>query len=1406
MSEDSYVLESMHAEVPKEESKDILEYPLQVDNSENEESKILEFHDDSPHKELDKLTQITFKNPLVITSYPSMKNLMPGVGDKLETSRRQRESMDKSSLSTEEKGELRYLKYGDKVCLRISGNSKYYLSSDGFATERVYFRRSLGNDSSQTFRVVPKVECASLDALRRNFKSLMNPNDKNLQSDKHTDYASDIMSELEVNKKTYSRLIGEPVRYYAAVQLIHEETQQYVSISKNTVLSDNEINSKYEETELKVLLKSGITKDIMRVYSLKLVPCPSASTHFTLIPCHKYQESGNVLEEDFFYFAYADSKLLNKHFYLYFPLASSHSNRETLYIAYLYDTIKTPMKYESISDDCTDHLCRALSGKLVWITHIESPHLLCLEKLEKSTEQYENELASLIESAMGEVVSQTFALDFKTYDPTQPMTANGLWIVIPKVESKNEMTLKHLLYDVWLKPLVIENLVRRENQNGILRDGSVIRLINQNDRRYVSLEVARRGEDSESIEYKRCFKIVKVKEEDHLKYVCLAQLSKFIRAYDEEILTKSYNFTKSAGLFILSRVLRNLKRLCKNTLVSVYSPHLRYGVPNTETQDLFREAKCIDTFKDLLLKLFPAGASEEYKTKQVAAKLLGQLLMLVAITVKNNTKNQVYTFNKAMGTIQKYIGLHLPKKQEDQALLSVVENCEEILLDLSLDQIINQFVKELAVNDFEEQMKKYEILDVLRIFCVFHEKAVNETQYLLHNILFETEKGSKIFLPFKFKDDTKELIVKIYADEEISCIEEWPNLELKKNVLSYFRNQLFLLSDISYKNPTVLHSIKDMFPIPAVLENLKMEALDPIAKLGLAKMLISLFENTENLMFVAKPKLQQEWGVFNRGRKSKFMSAVELDQLKDIIKSFFTQNLETEDTKLHCEYLRFLTYFIRCDFIFSQAELNREWERGFKSEYELVYRAFYFCCTYLTSVYKEDKLRSLLCNVDEGEFDNAPKVTKTEAKSLNSANDAPLYLRSSMNYLHIFENMHDTGKKSERNKNSSDEDSLKREVCNFFCEINLLLQDVSLYYLKCMIKRVYEEDPNNLPSVAVKYVRQLFGKKATKEEHIEELNNYFNYKSLLQLYNDYVKESNNEVENGDGLMYLLIGQLISSKSIEADTAILNAIVGYLLPRTEFSGYLSSLLIIAHPQIIEKHRVLSELMMEMVNCLYQLASWPEVRDTNVLEQLKQSTAHLTKWKEILSKVYDLFEESLEGERKGTFQRINKKDERFTNLFMEKKTHALILTFLKISAKIKIEVSSNILGGNNQPGLHAVTFSWELLKAIEVTNKTLSLFCRNSLRAKQKMLKHISKVIIIPLPSTGDKDDKQKEYADITRSDMELINEITSENINIAYLNNQEVRYFKDLVNALNKTVCQYNIDKVFMIYKVRLILK
>jgi len=100
--------------------------------------------------------------------------------------------------------------------------------------------------------------------------------------------------------------------------------------------------------------------------------------------------------------------------------------------------------------------------------------------------------------------------------------------------------------------------------------------------------------------------------------------------------------------------------------------------------------------------------------------------------------------------------------------MSIVDNCGEILLDLSLEKIINQFVQELAVIiDFEKQMSKHSILNILRLFCIYKEQGITETQNLLYSILFETEKGMKIFLPFTFNKN--QLILRLENDNEIPC-------------------------------------------------------------------------------------------------------------------------------------------------------------------------------------------------------------------------------------------------------------------------------------------------------------------------------------------------------------------------------------------------------------------------------------------------------------------------------------------------------------------------------------------------------------------------------------------------------------------------------------------------------------
>ena len=86
----------------------------------------------------------------------------------------------------------------------------------------------------------------------------------------------------------------------------------------------------------------------------------------------------------------------------------------------------------------------------------------------------------------------------------------------------------------------------------------------------------------------------------------------------------------------------------------------------------------------------------------------------------------------------------------------------------------------------------------------------------------------------------------------------------------------------------------------------------------------------------------------------------------------------------------------------------------------------------------------------------------------------------------------------------------------------------------------------------------------------------------------------------------------------------------------------------------------------------------------------------------------------------------------------------------------------------------------------------------------MLKHIPRIVLIPPPAPDDKDETWKIFSELVSSDIELINEITNGNRKIAYLNNQQVRYFKELVTALNDSICYYNIDKIFMIYEVTIL--
>lgn len=200
--------------------------------------------------------------------------------------------------------------------------------------------------------------------------------------------------------------------------------------------------------------------------------------------------------------------------------------------------------------------------------------------------------------------------------------------------------------------------------------------------------------------------------------------------------------------------------------------------------------------------------------------------------------------------------------------------------------------------------------------------------------------------------------------------------DTKGNILKYFKNQLYLLGDICHNNSKTLELIKNMFPIPEIIYNLGTEELDLPAKIGFARILTSLFENTEKLMFVKKPKLQQLWEdeKNGRGRVSKYMQPEDLEKLKELITNFFNNDPSVGEPYLQYEILRLLSYLVRCDFIFAKAESALDWKEKLTKSYTVISSAFSFCFKYL---------QQLAIERDNAQF----KRTHTSRK-LNDENDA----------------------------------------------------------------------------------------------------------------------------------------------------------------------------------------------------------------------------------------------------------------------------------------------------------------------------------------------------------------------------------------------------------------------------------
>ncbi|MDR3547173.1 MAG: hypothetical protein P4M11_02650 [Candidatus Pacebacteria bacterium] len=502
-------------------------------------------------------------------------------------------------LPAGEEESLRQLRYGDKIKLYYEFKGKeterYYISTDGIATSRMFFHKGPSPQREKdVFIVVPTSESKVLRRLQTDLHHYVKDAKKLEESDalaKEEGYQQDVPQEIMNNWQHHKAMQGKPVCYGSAIQLVHEKTQQYVRISKQVDMSPPQAGMGG---------KSALSRtDFMRVYSLKLDPCSSPETNFMLSPCFKYQENDEVLAQDSFCFAYKDSQLLNKQFFLHFQPSAMRQDSQTLFNFYLTEEDKTPIRFELHEDSfLKSHVFGKLHEKALWITHIQASMYLSLKRIEKATDQDENELGDLIEP-VDEALSQAFSLSFKKYDPNKPMTSDGLWVGYASSADSSEIVFRHIQYAVWLKPLQLEQLVRADNEEGTISEGSLFKLRVKSLGTYIQIRGGKQKRTGSAVpsrestmllelqkrklqakdDYYKSFKVVVASEQQQIVLFAMADLARYIRTFDMETAKRYGDYTEDALLRVLSKALKRLKLLCINGLPATLQQSCPYKQP-----------------------------------------------------------------------------------------------------------------------------------------------------------------------------------------------------------------------------------------------------------------------------------------------------------------------------------------------------------------------------------------------------------------------------------------------------------------------------------------------------------------------------------------------------------------------------------------------------------------------------------------------------------------------------------------------------------------------------------------------------------------------------------------------------------------------------------------------------------
>ena len=432
------------------------------------------------------------------------------------------------------------------------------------------------------------------------------------------------------------------------------------------------------------------------------------------------------------------------------------------------------------------------------------------------------------------------------------------------------------------------------------------------------------------------------------------------------------------------------------------------------------------------------------------------------------------------------------------------------------------------------------------------------------------------------------------------------------------------------------------------------------------------------------------------------------------------------------------------------------------------------------------------------------KISETDLKKY------PMYLKYPLQYLYIFSAKLNGSRATDiyQSYNKDINLLLKEEICKFLSQVMHFAHDGYISSFTEFFFNIIDEGTEDSSEKCVQFLTQIFsnGNIGRNEKLLSEVDSALKYLDIQQLYKSSIISDYSDEEVKEAFLNLLINVFINAKDERLEAYVLEVLVGSQFKQSEFAASLDKLFLIMNKDCMIKREQLFDLIPKLTDLINHSTNCLNVSD---IKNLKQVSTILANLQEVLSQLYMMFRlerhdpEEDEKNQTETGIRVIKSSEvdvLFAQLFLQTKSYLIILDFLRSCKNEKLEAAKNVLEGNVNLGLHAITVSSGLLYVVDLCNYILIALCKGTSKSKIQLLKHIPKITMVPPPSDVKNQEKWNTFTKMSSTDIDLIYNICRGNNQIAFLNNKQVGYFTTLVKNLNLALCPLNIHKIFTVFE------